>query len=61
MDSRSMHILMSHFCDTQMGGICHIFFITSGFIQVHLNQTYTRTKLTLFLTGFEGMSWISKY
>ena len=26
MASRSMHILMSHFCDTQMGGICHKFF-----------------------------------
>ena len=28
MDSRSMHILMSHFCDTQMGGICHIFVLS---------------------------------
>ena len=62
MASRSMHILMSHFCDTQMGGICHkFFFITSGCTQVHLNQTYNHTKLTLFFTGFWGMSWISKY
>ena len=61
MASRSMHILMSHFCDTQMGGICHIFFITLGCTQVHLNQTYNHTKLTLFFTGFWGMSWISKY
>ena len=28
MASRSMHILMSHFCDTQMGGICHIFVLS---------------------------------
>ena len=28
MASRSMHILMSHFCDTQMGGICHKFFLS---------------------------------
>ena len=28
MDSRSMHILVSHFCDTQMGGICHIFVLS---------------------------------
>ena len=28
MDSHSMHILMSHFCDTQMGGICHIFVLS---------------------------------
>ena len=61
MASRSMHILMSHFCDTQMGGICHIFFITLGCSQVHLNQTYNHLKLTLFFTGFWGMSWISKY
>ena len=28
MASRSMHILMSHFCDTQKGGICHIFVLS---------------------------------
>ena len=28
MASRSMHILMSHFCDTQMRGICHIFVLS---------------------------------
>ena len=28
MASRSKHILMSHFCDTQMGGICHKFFLS---------------------------------
>ena len=28
MASRSMHILMSHFCDTQMGGIYHSFVLS---------------------------------
>ena len=39
----------------------HFCVITSGCTQVHLNQTYNHTKLTLFFTGFWGMSWISKY
>ena len=28
MASRWIHVLMSHFCDTQMGGICHIFVLS---------------------------------